>query len=357
MGELLAPHEEAHLSGGDRRGTVRGLPGGAGQMRDGDDVRRPVQRPVGGRRFDVIDVHCEGADAAGPQQLGQWCVVQQAAAGRVDQYGPVGEQRQLSGIDEVVGLRGEAGVQADHAAVAQQFVEGDHFDPVGAGGPGIGVRVGDQHPGAEGAQHPGDDSADGPVADESDGGAVQLDAGLVVRVEVAAPLAAPEFGIGGGDTPHRGEHQPDGELGGRRGVPAGCEGDGHTVPGGSAEVDIDRAAPGDGDHPQCWAGREDLLGEGSHLGHTDLGAVQSLDDLLLRATGLLDVADRTEGLMRPGQGEFIDLLGGAELIEQGGTEESGADEMVASGEDAHGAGPSSGHGGAAQGWLPQYHYH
>ena len=249
-------------------------------------------------------------------------------------------------------------MQADHRGRAQQLVQLDEPDPVGPGGRRVGVRVGDEDRRTERVQHAGDDAADGAVADQPDGGPVELQPGLLVGVEVAAPAPGVQLGVRERDAAQRGERHAHRELGGGRGVAPGRLGDGDPGAVRGVEVDVDRAAPAHRDHLQLRPGVEHPRGERGHLRQADAGPVERVDELVLGARGLLDHrvpgADRTEGVGGPAGGEVGDVEGGqAGLAAQGGLEQGRRDEVVAGGQHAGLGGIASSrvHGGhLSWGW-------
>ena len=222
-------------------------------------------------------------------------------------------------------------MQADDRRGAQQLVEPDEPDAVGARRGLVGVGVGDEDGRAERAEHPGDDPADGAVPDEPHGGAVELEAGLVVGVEVAAPGPVAQLAVGHRDAAQRGERHAHRVLGRGRRVPAGRLGHGHAGPVGRGEVDVDRAAAGHRDHLEVRDRVEHPGRERRHLRQADARAVEGGDEVVLGARRLLHPRalgpDRAEGLVRPARREVGDVevthvgFGPQGLVEQGGEDE------------------------------------
>jgi hypothetical protein len=120
-------------------------------------------------------------------------------------------------------------------------------------------------------------------------------------------------------------------LGGGGRVAAGGGADRDAVLGGRREVDVDRPAPGADDEPQRVGGLDDAGGEGRHLGDRDLDAVERRDQRVFVAAGLVDLRDRTERLVRPGQRHRGDVP----EAERVGDERRG-DEVVPGDQDLHG---------------------
>ena len=140
----LAGQRELHGPGDVGAGAVLGLVGGRAEVRGDDDLRQLEQRAGGGRLGDV-DVDAGAADVPAADGLGQRLLVDQAAAGGVDdQHARLG-QRQLVLADEPEGLGGLGQVDRDQVGAAQQVVQAHQLDAElrGAGRRDVGV-VGDQ---------------------------------------------------------------------------------------------------------------------------------------------------------------------------------------------------------------------
>ena len=161
-------------------------------------------------------------------------LVDDPAAGGVDEDQARLRAGQLVGADQPDRLRRLGQVDAHEVGLGEQGVEVDEADAHlrGAAGLHVGVVGDDLH--AEGAEALGDQDADAAEADDADGLLVELDAG-VLR---ALPLAAAERGVGRADVAGRGEHQGDGELGGADDV-GGRRVDDHDAGlGGGLHVDV-----------------------------------------------------------------------------------------------------------------------
>ena len=150
-------------------------------------------------------------DALASEGLVQRVLVDEAAAGDVDDEGGRLHLRELLGADHAGGLGGLRHVDRDEVAALEQLVEahGLHAELLRPCGGDVGV-VGDDL-GAERLQARGDERADAAEADDADGLLVELDA----RVVRPLPLALRERGVRGRDVPGEAQDVADGELGRR----------------------------------------------------------------------------------------------------------------------------------------------
>jgi len=329
VAEGLAPGVAADLSGGDQGGALGGFAARAGDMGGEDEVRRPEEAGVRRRWLGVVDVEGGGAEVAAVEGVAQRVGVEEAAAGAVDDDGAAGQTSDLVATEEVLGLGGQAGVQADRPDAGEEVVEGDKLGADGRDHCRIDIRIGNENLSAEGVEDAGDAAPDRAEANETDGFAFQLLTGRLVSVKIATPDAVLEVPVAVGDVTQRGEEEADGVLGGGSGVAAGGVADGDAAGGGGGEVDVDGAATTDDDQPEVAGGGEDPLGEGGHLGHGDLDAGDEGAHLLLGADRFPHLGDRAERLDRPGQLNRRRIEAVTDLVGQGIEEEPVQDEPIA----------------------------
>ena len=113
-------------------------------------------------------------------------------------------------------------MQRHDVGARQQVVERDQLDAgVAVLGAELHIGVGHEDPAAEGAQQLDHLGADVAVADDADGHLVELAAGAVGAVEVAAPFAPAQRLVADADQPRLGKDRADGEFGDGAGVAAG----------------------------------------------------------------------------------------------------------------------------------------
>ena len=160
--DVVHRHAEAGFQGfGRDSGAVRGQ----------HDVAQEGERVVLGQGFGGEDVEAGAGDAAVGERVPERCLMDDGAAGGVDQDGGGLHQGELRGADEVRGLRGETEMQAHDVAGAIEFVELDELDA------GVALRVhrpdDDAH--ADCRREAGEVAADGAVADHAAGLAVEFD--------------------------------------------------------------------------------------------------------------------------------------------------------------------------------------
>ncbi len=187
-------------------------------MRRQDDVGQLEQRMIGRRR--LLHEHVEGGSGqvARTQRLGQRLLVDDAAAGTVDDASALGQQRQFAGADQVAGLVGQRRMHGEEIDARQQLGQlGDGLDAHlgGAGRRQERVEADYLHVQSGGAA--GDLTADASQADDAESLAGQLGADELA----ALPLALMHTGVGGGRVTGQDHQQRDGVLGGADGVAAG----------------------------------------------------------------------------------------------------------------------------------------
>src|SRR5919112_4310887 len=187
VGEVLAPRVTSYLGGGDACSPVRRLPGGARYVRRVHQVRGLEEPRARGRGLFVVDIERGGPEMPRLQGVAQGFVVEEAAAGSIDQYRALGHPGYLLGPDHTPRLVGEARVKAYDPGASQQIVQSglpgpDLFHPLIPD-----ERIVDEDRGPERPEDLRDPAADSPEADEPDGGAVELHPVLLVGVEISPP--------------------------------------------------------------------------------------------------------------------------------------------------------------------------
>ena len=227
-----------------------------------DDVGQLQQRMVGRRRLLHEDVEGGAGEMARSERLGQRLLVDDAAAGAVDDAralaasGRVPRRRSGCVVSSVSGVwtvrksqRGSSGSRSATASMPSWAapVRGEER-----------IEAEDLHVEAGGAA--GDLAADAAQADDAERLAGELGADELA----ALPLAGAHAGVGGGDVPGQGHQQGDGVLGGADGVAAGRVHDDDALARGGGHVDVIHADAGADDGPQ-------LAGIFQQLGR-DLGA-------------------------------------------------------------------------------------
>ncbi len=202
-------------------------------MRGDHDVRQPEQRAVGARLLGV-DVDAGRADLARAQCVGQCGLLDQPAAGGVDDDHAALGHRQLLGRDHPQGLGGLGQVDGDEVGLAEQLLERDQPDTELRGAAGLDVGVVGDEGDAEGGQPLGDQDADAAQAHHADGLLGDLDAGELRPL----PGALAQRGVGGRDVPGGGQQQRHGVLGGADDVGGGGVDHHDAAGGGGGDVDV-----------------------------------------------------------------------------------------------------------------------
>ena len=127
VGDRAVDQIVRHLLGDLERDVLLRLGGGGAEMRRADDVREAEERARLGRLGDE-DVDAGAGDLAGLDRRGERLLVDQAAAGAIDDADAVlhlGDRRR---VDDVLRLLGERRVQRDEIGAAEELVELDLVD-------------------------------------------------------------------------------------------------------------------------------------------------------------------------------------------------------------------------------------
>ena len=252
-------------------------------MRRGDDTR-PGRELRGGplvRR--PADIHGEAAEPTGVQRRRHRILVQQFAAGHVDEICPFLHGGERGGVDEVLGLGRGGGEGQDEVGAAEELVQ---VDGVHAGDTGRSVRVVGEYPHADPHEKAGEVSADRAQADDACRAPRQLRPAALWR------LASGVVVLGrGGDRSGDIEHEPEGELG--RGGDEALVGIGHQHACRTRRIDVDRAhVDGRAEERDEAVGRRKQRGlTGSRaMGHDHVDVVGVLDQLRGREVTIQGVA-------------------------------------------------------------------
>ena len=243
------------------------------------------QRVVGRGRLLLEDVEGGARDAARLDRAGQRQLVDEPAAGAVDEARARLEARQLRLAEQVARVAGERRVDRDEVGARQELVELDRLHAQALGGLACQVGVVGDHVHAEADGPPRDLGPDPAEAEDAQHLAEQLDA------LQAAFLPAPRLQreVGGGESAGHREQEPHRVLGDRGGVPARCVHDDHAPLGRGVHVDRVDAGAGPADDLQARAGRDHRAG---HLG----GAADDETLVLADARGQVALAQRAHHL-------------------------------------------------------------
>ena len=269
------------LLGDDHPGAVLRLVGGGREMWRHDDLVELEQRA--GVRLGREHVEGGTGHLAGADPFDQRLLVDERAAGGVDDPDAVAHRRDRLAIDHPARLVAERRVERDHVGDAVDVVErGGVLDPELAEAIVADERVerDDAHPETE--RPPGDLLADPAEADDAKRLAVQLHP----TPARALPPALLERGVRLRDVPRERDHQPDRLLGCRDHGRLGRVGDDDSSAGRCFDVDVVDTDPGAADHLEPLGAADEL---GCELRRrADHDAVVPIDDLLDRRL-LVDV--------------------------------------------------------------------
>src|SRR5581483_2131754 len=323
----LAAEDREDLPGDIDGDALLCLGGGGAEMRGDDDLRvtehglRPERVAVAPRpAFRLVrkDVERGAGDVAGIDRAHERVVVDELAAGGVDDAQARLRGGHLALADHVPRLRGERGVQRQEVRALDD------------GGDAIG-ELDAEHGGALGRDERvvGDDAHVEPFAAARDlranlaeaDDAQRLAAQLDADEAGAVPLAGPERGIGVRDVAREREHERDGVLGGGDRVPERRIDDDHAALGRRGEVDIVDADAGTADDVQLLRCREDLARHLRLAAHDErLVGTDGGDQVLGGQAG----ADVDLGLAaQEGDAVFGDRVGDEDLVHVAPFDEEG----------------------------------
>ncbi|KJL20307.1 hypothetical protein RN51_02523 [Microbacterium oxydans] len=268
MGGLAAREDGDHV--GEREGAhvVDRLGGLCAEVRGDDDPVGELRREQGTLVRGGVSVEgvCRVAgERAVMQCLRHRCLVDQVAAGGVDQHGPRPHADEALRIDESLA---PGGVQRDDVGRAEQIVDRGGFRPprphcvVGH------ERIGGEHARAEAAQARGDTLADSAEADDAHRGGAELPSAPHAPVARAHPAVAVRH------EPQRGQHETDRMIGHGVGVRAGGVRHGDSAIARGSEVDRLGAHSVAGDDLELRGCGEVRIGDGAGSRDPGIGAVQ-----------------------------------------------------------------------------------
>ena len=138
------------------------------RVRGDDDIRRVVERRFGAERLLAEDVEHRAADPARLERPPQGELVDEPAAGDVDEPGVLAHLGQLLRADEPRGVVGQRRGDDDDVAGPQHLakvLEAEQLDALGAA---VGMAARRQDAAPERQEQAGDLRADAPVADDPD---------------------------------------------------------------------------------------------------------------------------------------------------------------------------------------------
>ncbi|GAA3130434.1 hypothetical protein GCM10017687_52300 [Streptomyces echinatus] len=250
-------------------------------MRGAHDLVQLEERGVGAG---LLGVHVEAGagDPALLQRRVQRRLVDDSAAGRVDDAHARLDLAQRLVADQAEGLGGLGQMDGDEVGDLQQLVQRQHLDAHLRGPRGLHVGVVGHDLHAEGGHALRDQGADAAEAHDTEGLLGQLDAGVLA----ALPLGVLQRGVGLRDVAGGGEQETAGQLGGGHDVGGRGVDDHHACLGGGGDVDVVQADTGPGDDLELVRGGDglgvDLGGRADqdrvHIGdgRDQLGAVRSV---------------------------------------------------------------------------------
>ena len=232
-----------------------GLGRGGAEVRGEDDIGRVAQGVLRGGRFLLEDVDGRAGHMARSEGVGQGLLVDQAAAGAVDDARAFFQLGQPGGIEHVLGFVGQRHVHGDEIGVREGVLEiFDQFDLQGLGA-GLGeVRIVGQDAHAEGEGALGHFGADAAHAEDGEGFAVEFDA----LETFAVPLARLHAGVGLGDFAGDRNEEGEGVLGGRHRVAAGGVHHDDAAPGRRLDIDIVHPDAGPADRFEIFRRGDDV---------------------------------------------------------------------------------------------------
>ncbi len=258
----LAGQGQLHAGGHIGAGPVLRLGGRGTQVRGHHDLGQLEQRAVGAR-FGREHVQAGGAHVAAGDGVGQGLLVDQAAAGGVDDDDARLGLGQVLLAEQARGLLGLGQVHRDEVGAAEQLVQRQQLDTElgGAGLRDVGSYATMCAPKA--ASRGATSWPMRPRPDDADGLAEDLDA----RERRPLPGVLAQGRVGGGDLAGRGQQQGQGVLGGA--VDVGGRRVDHQHPAGGRGVDVDvvQADAGAGDDLEFGRRGDDLgvhRGGGAH---------------------------------------------------------------------------------------------
>src|SRR5262245_20372557 len=198
--------------------AIEGFARHSRHMRGGDQVREPQQRIVGRGRLGGKHIEAGASKLAAGQGLMQRRLVDDAAAGGVDEIGRGLHAGEALGIEHAHRLRRLRAMDGDEIGTRHGLIEvGDGLAASRGDGRCRQVRVVDQHLHVHGLAALGAARADATKANDQHGLAVEVERH---RGEPLAPLVVLHHGIEFGAALGQRQHHEHGLLGNRRGIGA-----------------------------------------------------------------------------------------------------------------------------------------
>ena len=277
VGDGAADQIVGHLLGDLERHVLLRLCRRGAEMRRAHYVGQREQRACC-RRF--LDEHVEGGagDVPRGKRIEQRRLVDELAAGTIDQADPLLRQSEGFPADNVAGLVSERGMQGNEVRPAQQLLELDLSHPETESALGRQVRIVGDHLHPQPDRAVGDDRADVAAANDAEGFSEHLDAEKLVLL----PFAGARRRVCFGNLPCQRQHERDRVLGGRDRVAERRVHHDDAARGRSRYVDIVDADAGAADHLEAFRPFEDFR---RYLGRRADGepveAVDRLGKLLL----------------------------------------------------------------------------
>src|SRR5690606_5455440 len=210
------------------------LDGVRAQVRGEHDVVAADQGVVRGRRLEHEHVEPRCEDLAALEGPEQGRLVDDPPASGVHDDGAVGQGRQPRAVEQALGLLGQGRVHGEEVGAGEErpeVVEQLDLELLGAVGREVGVVRPDEH--AQALRPPGDERADAAQPHDAEARVLQLAA-----QEGAVPASGADQAVGPGHAARRGQHQRDGELGGRHVVRLGGVDDEDAAAAGGLQVDV-----------------------------------------------------------------------------------------------------------------------
>ena len=210
---------------------------------------RQCQQLLAHPRLELEDVQPGAGDPAGGQRPGQRRLVHQWAAAGVDQDRGGLHQSQRTFVDQVMGLRGQRGVQRDEIGSGQQLVQLHPARPHARHRTFLAGGVEDRHVEAV-LCPPGDGRADPSHADDAERLAGHIQAHRFLQQRPGREVAVPQQPVGLHQPAGTAEQQRHRLVGGGVGEHAGRVGHLHPRLPGGGDVDVVVAHRHVGDQPQ-----------------------------------------------------------------------------------------------------------
>ena len=286
------------------------LLGGGAEVRGADEVRLREERVVRGRRLDREDVQRRAAELAAVERAGERRLVDEAAAGAVDEASALLHERELPLADEVLRLIGEGHMERHEVRPAQHVVEGQQLDsePRRRLGRDEGVEADDLH--LERERPLDHHRADVARADDPERLARELVAG---REALLLPLAGLHRRRGRRDLPREREHHRDRQLGHRDRASARRVHHHDAAPAGRREVDVVDPHARPPDDLQPLARLEDLRRDLGRAADREPVVLPDDREELRRLEPDLDVHLQPRGPAQHGQPLLGQLIGDEQL--------------------------------------------